>query len=101
MRARPRFRATSGQVRLWLDAFARASRQVFPDLIPGEDAGAVRGDVEGLPVLKTAYAVAAVGEDFGAILAAARFDRGWLIVSEDIRHFTPGWSVHGGQFSTA
>lgn len=99
--ARPRFGAISGQVRLWIDAFVRASRQVFPELIPGEDAGAVRGDVEDLPVLKTAYAVAAAGEEFGAILTAARSDGGWFIVSEDTRHFTPGWNVHGWQFITA
>jgi hypothetical protein len=98
--ARPRFGA-AGQVRHWLDAFLRASRQVFPALIPGDDARALRGDVEDLPVLKTGYAVAAAGEEFGDILAAARAGGGWFIVSEDTHHFTPGWNVYGWQFITA
>lgn len=99
--ARPHFGATPGQVRLWFDAFVRASRQVFPELIPGEDAGDVRADVDDLPVLKTAYGVAAAGEEFGDILAAARSDGGWFNVSEDTRHFILGWNVHGWQFISA
>jgi predicted nucleic acid-binding protein len=97
---RPRFGAAPAQVRLWLDVFLRASRQVFPELIPGDGAGAVRGDVEDLPVLKTAYAAAA-GEEFGDILVTARTDGGWFLVSENTRHFTPGWNVHGWQFIPA
>lgn len=98
--ARPRFGAAPTQVHLWLDAFLRASRQVFPEVIPGGGAGAIRGDVEDLPVLKTAYAAAA-GEELGDILVAARADGGWFLVSENTRHFTPGWNVHGWQFITA
>lgn len=90
---RPRFDAARGQVRLWLDAFLRMGRQVFPEVIPGGDAGAGRGDVADLPVLHTAYAAAAAGEELGDILAAARADGGWFIVSENTRHFTPGWNV--------
>ncbi len=98
---RPRFGAAAGQVRLWLDAFLRASRQVFPELIPGDDAKAVRGDREDLPVLKTGYAIAATGKEFGDLLAAARSDGGWFLVSENTRDFTPGWNVPGWQFITA
>lgn len=98
---RPRFGAARGQVRLWLDAYQRMSRQVFPELIPGDDAAAVRGDVEDLPVLKTAFAIAAAGDELGNILADARADGGWFLVSENTRHFTPGWTVHGWRFITA
>jgi hypothetical protein len=65
------------------------------------DAGAVRGDLEDLPVLKTAYAVAAAGEELGEVLVAARTDGGWFLVSENTRHFTAGWIVHGWRFITA
>lgn len=99
--ARPGFGAGPAQVRFWLDAYVRASRQVFPEVIPDGDARPVRGDVADLPVLHTAYAVAAAGEEFGDILVAARADGGWFIVSENRRHFTPGWIVHGWRFTTA
>jgi predicted nucleic acid-binding protein len=98
---RPRFGATPTGVRLWLDIFLRASRQVFPESIPGGDAGALRGDLEDLPVLKTAYAVAAAGEELGDVLVVARADGGWFLVSENTRHFTSGWIVHGWRFITA
>jgi hypothetical protein len=98
---RPRFGAAPAQVRLWLDIFLRASRQVFPESIPGGDAGAVRGDLADLPILKTAYAVAAAGEELGEVLVAARTDGGWFLVSENTRDFTPGRIVHGWRFITA
>jgi predicted nucleic acid-binding protein len=75
--ARPRFGAEPARVSLWLDAFLRASRQVFPEVIPGRDARAIRGDTADLPVLKTAHAVAAAGEEIGDVLVAAR--RWWLV----------------------
>lgn len=99
--ARPRFGAPTGDVRIWIDSYLRASRQVFPEAIPGEDTGAVRGDVDDLPVLKTVYAVAAAGEELGEVLVTARLDGGWFLVSENTRHFTPGWNVHGCQFITS
>lgn len=98
---RPRFGAAPGQVRLWLDAFLRVSRQVFPEMIPGGDPATVGGDVKDLPVLHTAYAAATSGAEAGEVLAAARLDRGWFIVSENTRHFPPGRNVHGWQFITA
>lgn len=57
----PRFGARSDQVRIWLDPIIRASRQVFPETVPGGGAGAVGGDVGDVPILKTAYAVDIVG----------------------------------------
>jgi predicted nucleic acid-binding protein len=98
---RPRFGVSRGHVRLWLDAFLRMSHQVFPEVIPGGDPAAVGGDVEDLPVLNTAYAAAASGEEMSEILAAARLSDGWFIVSENTRHFPPGRNVHGWQFITA
>lgn len=61
----------------------------------------VRGDVDDLPILHTAYAAAAVGGEVGDVLEAARASGGWFLVSQDTRHFTPGWNVHGWQFITA
>lgn len=98
---RPRFGADAAQVRRWLDAFVRASRQVFPEAIPANGAGAVRGDLDDLPVLHTAYAAAAAGEEFHDVFQVARRDGGCFLVSENTRHFTPGWNVHGWQFITA
>ena len=98
---RPRFGASRGQVRLWLDAFLRMSRQVFPEVIPGSNPAAIGGDLEDLPVLNTAYAAAVGGEGVGEVLAAARLSAGWFIVSENTRHFPPGRNVHGWQFITA
>jgi len=100
--ARPRLGADPAHVQRWLDAFVRASRQVFPDFIPIAGTGAarvVRGDTEDLPILHTAYAAAA-GE-YPDALEAARSGGGWFLVSENTRHFTPGWNVHGWQFITA
>lgn len=102
--ARPRFGAASAQVRLWLDVFVRASRQVFPELIPIAGTGAVgvvRGDVDDIPILHTAYAATTSGAEVGDVLGAARAGGGWFLVSENTRHFTPGWNVHGWQFISA
>ncbi len=52
-------------------------------------------------MLKTAYAVVASGEELRDVLAAARAGSGWFLVSENTRHFTPGWNVYGWQFVTA
>jgi hypothetical protein len=98
---RPRFGIDRGHVRLWLDAFLRLSRQVFPQIIPGGDPAAVGGDVADLPVLHTAYAIAASGEQAEEVLAVARLHSGWYLVSENTRHFPPGRIVHGWQFATA
>lgn len=102
--ARPRFGADPAHVRLWLDVFVRASRQVFPDLIPIAGTGAVgvvRGDVDDVPILHTAYAATASGAEAGEVLESARDGGGWFLVSENTRHFTPGWNVHGWQFIPA
>ena len=98
---RPRFGAARAHVRLWLDAFLRVSRQVFPEMIPGGDPAAVSGDVGDLPILNTAFAVAAGDAEAREVLAAARLGGGWFIVSENTRHFPPGRNVHGWQFITA
>lgn len=95
---RPRFGADPARVRKWLDAFVRASRQVFPQTIPTVSAGVVRGDVDDLPVLHTAYAATATGDDAPGVLQAAGEDGGWFLVSANTRHFTPGWNVHGWRF---
>lgn len=79
---RPRFGASRGQVRLWLDAFLRVSRQVFPEIIPGGDPAVVGGDPDDLPVLNTAYAAAGGG-------------------AENTRDFSPGRNVYGWRFVTA
>jgi predicted nucleic acid-binding protein len=97
---RPSFGADPAHVHRWIDAFLRASRQVFPETIPGRDAGAVHGDLEDLPILKTAYATSS-DESLPHILAAARNDAGYFLVSENRRHFTPGWNVYGWEFITA
>ena len=96
-----RFSAPRTQVQTWFDVFVRYSRQVFPEAIPGDDAGAVRGDAADLPVLKTAYAVAVADQEFADVIADARARGGWFVVSENTRHFTPGWNVYGWQFTTA
>jgi hypothetical protein len=104
--ARPRFGADPTQARRWLDMFVRHSRQVFPEIIPiapvagASWAGVVKGDLDDLPILHTAYAAAAAA-DYAHPLAAARADAGWFLVSENTRHFTPGRNVHGWQFMTA
>jgi predicted nucleic acid-binding protein len=71
--ARPRFGADPAQVRRWLDVYVRASRQVFPELVSIAATGAarvVRGDVDDLPILYTAYAAAAAGDVADAFAAA-------------------------------
>jgi predicted nucleic acid-binding protein len=99
--ARPRFGASREHVRLWLDAFLRVSRQVFPEIIPENNASAVGGDVDDVPVLHTALAAAASGEDMAYVLTSARADGGWFIVSENTRHFPPGRNVYGWKFITS
>src|SRR5262249_36629588 len=69
--ARPRFSSTPSDVYSWLDAFVRASRQVFPESVPGDDAGAVRGHQDDLPILKTAYAVFAAASEYPSVLEQA------------------------------
>jgi hypothetical protein len=54
-----------------------------------------------LPILNTAYAVAAGDAEAREVLAAARLSGGWFIVSENTRHFPPGRNLHGWQFITA
>lgn len=70
--ARPRVGAAPAQIRLWLDAVVRASRQVSPEVIPSAIARAVRGDVKDVPILHSAYAEAAAGEALYDVLQAAR-----------------------------
>lgn len=98
---RPRFAVPPIRVSKWMDIFLRASRQVFPQLIPSGEAGAVGGDIGDLAVLHTAYAVNASGEELEPVLAAARGDGGWFLVSENTRDFVPGHNVYGWQFVTA
>jgi predicted nucleic acid-binding protein len=98
---RPRIAASRASARRWLDAFLRSSRQVFPEAIPGGDPRAVGGDLEDLPVLHTAYAATVAGPDVAEVLATARADGGWFLVSENTRHFPPGQNVYGWQFTTA
>lgn len=93
---RPRFGATQDAVRLWLDEFVRVSRQVFPESIPAADARVVHGDVDDLPILGTAYAVDAAATEYAEVLAAAQGQR--YLVSQNTRHFTPGWNVFGWNF---
>ena len=69
--ARPRMARGPGPVGKWLDAYIRASRQVFPEFVPGGEVGAVGGDVGDLPVLKTAYAANVEGGEVAGILDAA------------------------------
>jgi hypothetical protein len=96
-----RFNVPGESVRAWYDAFLRSSRQVFPEVIPGGNPAAVGGDPEDLPVLNTAYAAVAGGPDVAEILAAARANGGWFLVSENTRDFAPGRNVHGWEFITA
>lgn len=98
---RPHFGATSQQVRLLMDIFLPASRQVFPEALPPAEAAAVGGDLGDVPVLTTAYAVAAAGQEVVEVLATARTDGGWFLGWENTRHFTPGRNVYGWQFTTA
>lgn len=96
-----RFGVTPVRVRAWVDAYVRSGRQAFPQLVPLNDARVVGGDVADLPVIKTAYAVAANAEEFGDVLGAARSDRGWFLVSENTRHFPPGRNVYGWELIRA
>ncbi|MGH2459028.1 MAG: hypothetical protein ACRDIY_09190 [Chloroflexota bacterium] len=99
--ARPRFGAMPSQVYTWLDAFVRASRQVFPESIPGDDAGAVSGDLDDLPILKTAYAVFAAASEYPEVIDQARGQDGFFLVSENSIDFVPGRNTHGFQFLRA
>lgn len=93
--------ASLAEIRVWLDAFVRLSRQVFPEAIPAAEGAAVGGDLGDVPVLTTAYAVASAGQDVAGVIAAAREDGGWLLVSEHTHHSRPGRNVYGWQFATA
>jgi predicted nucleic acid-binding protein len=99
--ARPRFGSSPGQVYSWLDAFVRASRQVFPESIPGDDADAVGGDQGDLPILKTTYAVFAAAAEYPDVLEQAGRGEGFFLVSENTTDFLPGRNVHGFQFTRA
>jgi hypothetical protein len=96
-----RFSVPGEAVRAWYDTFLRVSRQVFPQVMPAGDPAAVGGDVDDLPVLNTAYAAISAGHDVAEVLAAARADGGWFLVSENTRDFPPGRNVHGWEFITA
>lgn len=98
---RPRFGASRPRVQQWLDAFVRASRQVFPQLVPGANARAVRGDLDDLPILQTAYAVLVASADYADVVERAKTDGGCYLVSENTTDFTPGWNVHGFRFVRA
>ena len=97
---RHRFSATRESVRLWTDAFVRASHQVFPEAVPSEDARAVGGDAGDLPILRTAFAALADGSLADA-LGLARDGDGLFIVSEDVHDFVPGHNVYGWEFITS
>ena len=96
--SRPRFGAHRAQVREWLDAFTRASLQVFPETVPGVTARVVGGDEDDLPVLKTALAGAI---EHTAVTEAARIAGHTYVVSENTRHFVPGRVVYGWRYITA
>jgi hypothetical protein len=70
--ARPRFALPAHVLRHRIDAFVRASRQVFAELVPGGDARAVGGDADDLPVLKTALAVFASASAYPDVVARSR-----------------------------
>jgi hypothetical protein len=99
--ARPRFGSTAGHVYAWLDAFLRASRQVFPESIPADDSDAVGGDQDDLPILKTAYAVFAAASEYPAVLEQASRGEGFFLVSENTTDFVPGRNTHGFRFTRA
>lgn len=99
--ARPRFGAPPGQVYVWLDAFVRASRQVFPESIPGDDPAAVSGDQDDLPILKTAYAAVATASEYPLVIEEARRGDGFFLVSENTRHIVPGRNTYGFQYARA
>lgn len=99
--ARPRIAGDVTLVRTWLDVHLRASRQVFPEFIPGGGAAAVGGDIGDLPILKTAFAASVGGEDMTRILELASHDGGCYIVSENTSDFVPGHNVYGWEFTTA
>ena len=95
---RPRFGADRGEIRAWLDAFIRASLQVFPETVPGAAASVVGGDEDDLPVIETAFAGAI---EYADALAAAPTSAQSFIVSENTRHFVPGRVVFGWRYTTA
>ena len=99
--ARPRFEARPDDVNRWLDAFIRASRQVFPQLSPGGNPGAVRGDADDLPILETAYAAYVTTSEHHPVIAYAQATGGLYLVSENTTDFIPGRNVHGFRFIRA
>ena len=96
--ARPRFGADAAAVARWLDAFVRASRQVFPQVVPGGNPGAVRGDKDDLPILETAYAVYATAQEHHPVVETAQATGDLYLVSENSTDFVPGRNVHGFHF---
>ncbi len=99
--ARPRFGATPSQVYAWLDAFLRASRQVFPESVLSHNVGAVSGDWNDLPILDTAYAVFAAASEYPVVLEQAGQREGFFLVSENTSDFVPGRNVHGFRYIRA
>lgn len=99
--ARPRFGAAPSRVYVWLDAFVRASRQVFPESIPVDNPAAVGGDHDDLPILKTAYAAIAAATEYPLIVEEARRGDGLFLVSENTRHIVPGRNAYGFEFVRA
>ena len=99
--ARPRFGADPSAVDRWLDVFVRASRQVFPQVASGGQPGTVRGDIDDLPILETAYAVYATGGEHDPVVARARLAGDLYLVSENSTDFVPGRNVHGFRFIRA
>lgn len=98
---RPRFAVRADDVDRWLDAFIRASRQVFPQVAPGGNPGAVRGDSDDLPILETAYAAYVTTSEHHPVIAYAQATGGLYLVSENTTDFIPGRNVHGFRFIRA
>jgi hypothetical protein len=98
---RPRFGANIDQVSVWLDAYVRASRQVFPESIPGDYSQVVGSDADDLSVLKTAYAVFAAGSEYPAVLEKASRGAGFFVISENTNHFAPEQNTYGFRFIRA
>jgi hypothetical protein len=99
--ARPRFGAAPEAVDRWLDAFVRASSQAFPQVAPGGNQGAVRGDLDDMPILETAFAAYATAPEHHPVIAHAQVTGGLYLVSENTTDFVPGRNVHGFRFIRA
>lgn len=95
---RPRFGANRGTIYRWLDMFVRASRQVFPDLLPSGNVDVVSGDEGDLPVLNTAYAVFAFASEYPSLVEQATQNGGFFLVSENTTHFRLHINSQGFQF---